>query len=551
MAVINHNIPVLDRKEWQMMTPAPIASGVGACVIEGGSSLPDLALYIVSATVQYLYSHKEDGWTQIPSGALAGTFGAGSCGTYSAWSQTYTATGGSTTSVTVAAASYNINAQAIGATIDFPSAATAAYQRRVVTAINSNAGAGTITLTLDYPLGSAIVNGNTFRMTTGRFFVLNAGAIAAGSFKMFDVATMSWTTLAQTGLPTWGTDGKLVWTGRNPSVYANGAATSGSTTTIVDTTQNWTVNQWAGYYVVIILGTGLGQFAQVASNTATTLTLASTLTTAPASASVYQLRAQPATSIGIATSGSATTLVNSAKAWNTNQWTNFQVRILSGTGGGQISLISANTATTLTIASGATLDNTSVYQIEPSEDAIYALGNNAVTMYKYTIAGNTWSTVTPTTARSGAPIAGMNADFVDITGDPIWGTEVGIIDSRYIYSFRGGNTSTLDRFDVTGGTSGAGAWANVVYVTGELFNVGSSGFQQDRFFYLVENATQRYFKYDIPGNAMLPFNTDLYPSGVAQVGQKIWIKYLDATGTVQWLYSLVNGSTVLRRVGIV
>jgi hypothetical protein len=551
MAVVNHNIPVLDRKEWQMMTPAPIASGVGASVIQGGSSLPDLALYVVSATVQYLYSHKEDGWVQIPSGALAGTFGAGSCGTYSAWSQTYTATGGSTTSVTVAAASYSINAIAIGATIDFPSAATAAYQRRVITNVNSNGGTGTITLTLDYPLGAPIVSGNTFRMTTGRFFYLNAGAQATGSFKMFDVGTMTWNTLSQAGLPTWGTDGKLVWTGRNPAVYANGTATSGSTTTIVDTTQDWNVNQWAGYYSLIVLGTGAPQFSQVLSNTATTLTLASAFTTAPDATSVYQIRAQPTTSIGKATSGSATTLVNTAKAWSTNQWVNFQVRILSGTGGGQISLISANTATTLTIASGATLDSTSAYQIEPSEDAIYALGNNAVTMYKYSIANNTWSTVAPTTARAGVPSTGMNADFVDITGDPIWGTEVGIQDSRYIYSFRGGNTSTLDRFDVTGGTSGAGAWANVPYVTQELFTTGSSGFQQGRFFYLVENGTQRYFKYDIPGNAMLPFNTDLYPSGTAQVGQKIWIKYLDATGTVQWLYSLVNGSTVLRRVGIV
>lgn len=553
MAVVNKNVPVLDRKEWQMMTPAPASSVAGAFVVAGGSSLPDLAMYVVSATAQYLYSHNEDGWVQVPSGALVGTFGAGSCGAYVPWSQTFTATGGSTTTVTVAAATHNITGTAVGSTIEFLSAGTATGQRRVVTGIDNQAGAGTITLTLDYPVATAILNTHTFRLSTGRFFVMCATtSTASGAFKAFDVATMSWlASLSVTGLPaSWGTDGRMVSTARNPAVYANGTATSGTTTTLTDTTTSWTVNGWVGYYAVIISGTGAGQAFKITANTATSLTFASA-GTAPGSDSVYQIRANPATAIGVATGGSATTLVNSAKNWTVNQWTNYQVRILSGAGAGDKRRITSNTATTLTIASGTALDSTSVYQIEPNEDSLYLLGNAGAVMYLYSVSGNSWSTVAPTTARASFPNTGMTADFVDITGDPIWANENVIQDGRYIYSHRGGASGTLDRFDIAGGTSGAGAWSAVTVVSQETFSTGSAGFQQGRYFYLRQNATNRFFKYDIPGNVLLPFNTDTYPDGTALLGQKIWIKYLDAPGTVQWLYSLANTGVVLRRIGIV
>lgn len=75
-----------------------------------------MGLYVQSATVQYLYHHDEDAWVQIPSMALAGTFGAGACGARSRWSGTVTANGGSTTSLTTTGA---INGLVLGATIRF------------------------------------------------------------------------------------------------------------------------------------------------------------------------------------------------------------------------------------------------------------------------------------------------------------------------------------------------------------------------------------------------------------------------------------------------
>jgi len=69
----------------------------------------------------------------------------------------------------------------------------------------------------------------------------------------------------------------------------NGSATSGTTTTIVDTSKSWITNQFVDCRVKIVAGTGAGQVAIVQSNTATTLTLTTTLTTAPASGSTYSI----------------------------------------------------------------------------------------------------------------------------------------------------------------------------------------------------------------------------------------------------------------------
>lgn len=558
MPPLNKNLPVLDRKEWQMMTPAPTATVAGAFVISPGSGYRDNAMYVVSATAQYLYSHNEDAWLQIPSGALAGTFGAGACGAYTPWSITYTANGGSTTTVTVAAATHNITGEVRGDTIEFLSAGAATGQRRKITAISNPGGAGTITLTLDSPVATAILNTHTFRITSGRFFVMSAGTTAAGSWKVFDVATRAWqANLVTTNLPaTWGTDGKAVSTARIATVMANGTATSGSSTTIVDTSKNWTTDEFRGFHVLIVDGTGEGQCAKITGNTATTLTVQDSktglaLAVAPAASSVYQIRSIDTLASGVATGGSATTLVNSAKTWTVNQWTNYQLRIVSGTGAGQIRTIASNTATTLTIGSGATLDATSVYEIEPDEDKIYLAGNNAVTMYRYSISGNAWTVMAPTTARAAAPSTGMCMDFVGETGSPIWADENNIQDGRFIYSMRGGAGGLIDRFDIAGGTAGAGAWAAVTYVGQETFTTGSSAFQFGRYIYIKKDATNRFFKFSIPGNYMESFTTDLYPDGAALLGQKLWVRALDATDEIVWVYHLLNTSTVLRRIGVI
>lgn len=477
MAITQRNTPLLHRKEWQMMTPSPVATSAGAFVIPSDSGNFNNALLVSSATVHYLYNHDEDGWMQIPSGALAGTFGAGACGVFHPWSINFTANGGTTTSVMVAAATHNITGRVVGQTIEFISAGSSSGFRTTVASILNNAGSGTITLNLTDAAPSAILTTHTFRVTTGKYYVMNAGTVAANIFKVFDIATMAWqASLTTTGLPaSWGTDGKLVTAYNFGEIFASGTATAGA----------------------------------------------------------------------------ASTLTNGVKTWTTNQWTNYMVRITGGTGIGQTRVIASNTGTVLTVSAAWTTipDVTSTYEITANEDWLYLMGNNAVTMYRYSISANTWTTLAPTVARAGAPGIGMSANAIGVTGDAIWASESAILNGKYILSLRGGATGTLDRFDISGGTSGAGAWTAVTVISTETFTTGSSAFPMGEFLYIRQNATNRFYKYSIVDNALRPFNTNTYTDGTAVLGNKIWVKNLVGTD-VKWLYSLMNTGTALHRIMI-
>ena len=156
----------------------------------------------------------------------------------------------------------------------------------------------------------------------------------------------------------------------NSSLWLQNIATSGSTTTLVDNTQAWTTNQWAGYELFIYTGTGRGQFVIVTSNTANTLTFPA-ITTAPDATSRYQLLGYD----GGQSSGSntANTLADTSKTWAVNRWANYAVRILSGTGAGQVRRILSNTATALTVSGGWNIlpTSASVYVIQPDSDTMY------------------------------------------------------------------------------------------------------------------------------------------------------------------------------------
>lgn len=64
-------------------------------------------------------------------------------------------------------------------------------------------------------------------------------------------------------------------------------ATSGSSSTLQDTTQSWATNQFMGYQVYISSGTGSGQYNKVANNNGNTLTLSASWGTSPDNTSHY------------------------------------------------------------------------------------------------------------------------------------------------------------------------------------------------------------------------------------------------------------------------
>ena len=469
MTVTNWNIPWVNRKSWQYMNPAPTATAAWSFVVTDLSGASWNALYVQNATVHYGYSFTQDSWLQIPSLALAWTFGAWACGTYTPSSNTYTATWWSTTTITTTSL---ISWLAIGATLRMMTGTVAnLWLERTV--LNVSNTAWVVTITLSSALPSAVVNTDTFIMNTWRFWVMNAGTITAWIFKSFDIATWTVTSLWTTNLPaTWATDWRIVAT---PSNYSFAS---------------WTATSWG-----------------------------------------------------------ANTITNSAKTWTVNQFTNMQVRITWGTWIWQIRTIASNTATAITTTANWTTnpDATSTYSVEWNEDTLYLLGNNSVTMYKYSISGNTWSVLSPWVARSWAPVAWMSANWVWKTWDLTWGNESVLLDWKYIYSFRWGS-STLDRYDIAGNS-----WSVVTYsYAQETFSAWSSyDILWDKI-YIRKDATNRYFYFDIPWNNIFPFSTLLQTDWAALTWDKLWsFRYTDWTTNIDFLYSLANTWTALFRTMII
>lgn len=549
ITLTQNNLPLLDRKEWQMMTPVPVTTATAMFVV--ADEFTNVAMYVASSTVQYLYHHDEDGFVQINSAALAGTFGAGACGALQSWSITYTANGGTTSTVQVAAATHNLVGDIIGQTIEFLSANANIGIRATITQILTDAGSGNITLTVNTVLPAAVVNGNTFRIMSGRFYVMGAGTIAAGIFKTFDVGTLAWqASLSTTNLAaTWGTDGRMVSTSDENITVDYGLATSGGASILTDTTKTFTTNQYTNYFISIIGGTGVGQTRVISSNTTTVITVSLAWTTPPDLTSHYEIVNNRSYSNGITSSATPTTIVDNTKTWTVNQWTNFQVRITGGTGIGQVRPIASNTATALTVSGWTTQpDTTSTYIISGNEDNIYLFGNGVITSYKYSISGNTWAVMAPTVVRAGAASTGMSADWISKTLDSGWANESAIKDGRFIFSFRGGAVTALDRFDISGGVAGAGTWLAVVYPATETFASGSSTFTSERYIFMRKDATNRFFKFSVRGNYLEPVSTNLFTDGTALVGNKLWVKDFDPTQSIRWLYSLQNTGTALHRL---
>jgi hypothetical protein len=464
------NKKLLNRKEFQMMSPAPTNAGAGAFIIKDILGERRTAFYTTSATVHYLYDINEDAWLQIPSMAMAGAFAVGACGTWGLWSIPITATGGSTTTIqTTTPLSLNLK----GKTIEFLTGSNS--ELRVTVADVIIVPGGTNTILLNETLPNNVSNGNTFKATTGVYYFLNAyTSLVSGVFKSYDVLSGTVTIHNQVGLPaSWGTDAKMTTTPSYVGPFASGTATSATTNT----------------------------------------------------------------------------LVNLSKSWTTNQWSNYQVLITGGTGAGQVRSISSNTSTTLTTTSGWTItpDATSTYEIQSNDDYIYLIGNNAVTLYRYSISSNTWITLTPTTPRAAAPGLGMGFNWIPKTGNTDWQNESNIQDGRWIYSFRGVNTNALHRYDIALNT-----WETVSYLrNGDLFTTGTSYDFEKGKIYIQKNITNDFFFLDVVGNELYPFAKDLYIQSTAVAGDKLFtVTYNDGGDDIDFIYFLGNSTNILRRTMI-
>lgn len=253
---------------------------------------------------------------------------------------------------------------------------------------------------------------------------------------------------------------------------------------------------------------------------------------------------------GTATAGGASTLTNSAKSWAANQWTNYQVRITGGTGAGQVRTIASNTGTVLTTSAAWTIvpDATSVYAIETNQDHGYLMGNNAVTLYRYTLSTNAWATLSPGAARAAAPGLAASLSMIESQEHADWTNESAILNGRRLYSFRGGAGSILDYYDIAANT-----WVSGVDYGGkqETFTTGTSCCDLGGYIYLMKESTGRWFRYSPSDNELIPWSTLLYGQGAALLGNRSFgLTYTDGE-TLEWVYVMRNTGTELFRCMVI
>jgi hypothetical protein len=474
------------RKSIEYCTSSPF--GVNAAgtflVYDNSNILParDSSYFVGGASSIYGYSCDEDAWVTLSASGIAGTFAAGACGRASPLG---------------APAGVTINTATAGTTTTLTTALTivkslAGCEIRVIagtgvgyvgTILSNTLGANSV-ITVTTASSTAFSSTSQYQIFSGSLWFMNAGTAAVG-FSVYDRATAAWTARSVTNIPTsWATDACLV------------------------TTVGRASNRGTGFVN------------------------------------------------GTATAGASTTLTDTAKAWLTNGWANAQVRIISGTGLGQIRTISSNTATVLTVSSAwtTTPDATSVYRIEGNEDYLYLIGNAAVTMYRYSISGNAWTVLAPTTARAAAVGAGCTAEYVDSVQASNWtdgtygahySTTLFKQNGRYIYSFRGGATGTLDVYDIAANT-----WINAVAIgnTGETFSTGSCAAILDGYIYLQRDATSRFLRFGINENNMDPLTYNPVPQSTAVAGGKVFIlTYIEGTTRLNYLYAMGNTRAELVR----
>jgi hypothetical protein len=233
-----------------------------------------------------------------------------------------------------------------------------------------------------------------------------------------------------------------------------------------------------------------------------------------------------------------------------NQWTNYQVRIVSGTGAGQIRTIASNTATVLTTSAAWTTnpDATSVYSIEGNDDFIYYMGSAAVTLYRYSISAGTWTTLSPTAARAGAPAVGMSGHWVWEATDAAWTNESAILNGRYIYSFRGAG-AVLDRYDIALNT-----WANALaYSPGvESMAGGTKYVYRNDFIYAQQNNTGRWLRYNVVTSEQDGWSLMTYTQGAQLAGDTAFdVSYVDGATKIDYVYMALNSSTVMLRCMVI
>ena len=545
------------RKIWEpIFTNAPVIGSNGTILVGdnlnlGGSYGGDTgrqAYYVVAGT-PYWYNKQEEAFGQLPASGSAGSYSSGAAGFVHSFGPSFTASAGTTSSFT--------------STLTVPRNLSG-YRFRVTAGTNKGLegiikyngfGANAVFTTQD-TYATAFDATSVIQLLTGRFWMYVPGVTSG--FNYYDYATNAWTARSVVSGPAiTANEGCLMGTPARETVVEYGTASaSGTGATLTDTTRSWEVNGFARKLIYIVSGTGAGQYRYVISNTATVITVDAAWTTD--TTSIYEISGNWSDVSSNAVASTTTIQAGTGTPWTASQWIGYQVRAVAGTGAGQTSVITSNTTSVLTFGAVTTgFDNTTRYVIEPNDDAFWFLGGAAVTLFKYSISANTWSTITPVAARAAAAGTGTSGNWIANVLDVTWsgvgsaGGPGGALkqNGRYIYSFRASAGSLLDIYDIAANT-----WYSGVSYGGantETFTTGTSYIDFNGVIYIQKDTTGRCFMFNVAKNELIPLSTNNITQSTALTGARLMFdQYYDMTNgkALNFLTFIPNASVQMQRM---
>ena len=160
------------------------------------------------------------------------------------------------------------------------------------------------------------------------------------------------------------------------------------------------------------------------------------------------------------------------------------------------------------------------YDAGGDDNAIYLIGNNSTTWYKFSISGNSWTAYTGAQLLPAAAGAGCSLHWAH-----------GISTDR-LYYFRGTATAALYYFTIS--TTTWSAIQTIVPAT-ETFTIGTCAVNPagGQYLYIQKDATHRVYRLDLTALTIVAFVTIPYVS-TAIVGDNL--AYVTCTDGAQYLY---------------
>ena len=492
-ALLEKFIPGIDTPEWKQLKPVAVSNvaGVTFCTDKRNSIFAENASYSVNSTGN-LYKQSEwyNGFQLLTSSLALPAFGAGTFSVICPAFGVYGNIGAGCTTekiVTSTANTMGSSLSALGPNQLIRTDLLRTYQIKITgktsgktehRIINGNTASATPVIYLDVPLSFTPAAGDTFEITSGQVQTVCPTTTQAGQMRYYSIASGQLGNSGATGI------------------------TTGAATVIIALDETFVPNDMR-YGEGLVYGNG------------------SYDTTYEYKRAIIAT-ASGASSITGPSSGYAATLAS-------NEFRNYQIRIVEDisapTANGQRNMIASHTGGASPVFTMGT-----AWAVQPSANAKFVIENpNVLLMQNSTQAGMltynfspytinngtasitafTWST-TMFNATHGAAI-GAGAMFF-----PSWGYQpeiqtdgTKIVRQSYCYLFRGGASTTLDRFDIAGGVNGA--WSdNINYNNPISFGTGSSGdfdpvCWRGGYSYIVQNITQQMYQFNCFAPSLTPW----------------------------------------------